>query len=272
MTADDLYSNIKSKSSFLCVGLDADFSKVPKVLLDKPYPLFEFNKRIIDATEDLAVAYKPNIAFYESLGTAGWMSLEMTVSYIRKNFPDIFLIADAKRGDIGNTSAMYANAFFRNLEFDAITLSPYMGRDSIQPYLEHENKWSIILGLTSNEGSADIQQLTTQNKKYVYEEVIAKSRDWGTVNNMMYVVGATKADMLKSIRKIVPDHFLLVPGIGAQGGSLEEVYKNGANKKCGLLVNVSRSIIYADVTNQFEISARQKAIEIRDQMEALLNK
>jgi len=272
MNATELFSNIRKKTSFLCVGLDTDFNKIPKALLDFEYPLFEFNKRIVDATEDLAVAYKPNMAFYESMGAAGWMSLEMTVNYIRKNYPDIFLIADAKRGDIGNTSTMYANAFFRNLDFDAITLSPYMGRDSIQPYLEFSNKWSIILGLTSNAGSQDFQQLLCGDGKPLFEEVLQTAASWGTPDNMMFVVGATKADQLVEIRKLVPEHFLLVPGIGAQGGSLDEVFANGANRQCGLLVNVSRSIIYADVTNRFEISARQKAIEYRDQMEGLLLK
>lgn len=270
MNAEELFRNIKRKTSFLCVGLDTDFNKIPKALLEKQYPVFEFNKRIIDATEDLVVAYKPNLAFYESLGAAGWISLEMTVNYIRKNFPDIFLIADAKRGDIGNTSAIYANAFFRNLDFDAVTLSPYMGRDSIQPYLEYNNKWSIVLGLTSNSGSQDFQQIKTADKNFLFENVISTVKEWGTENNTMFVVGATKADQFKSIRKIIPDHFILVPGIGAQGGSLEDVFLSGYNQHCGLLVNVSRSIIYADVTNRFEISARQKAIEYRDQMENLL--
>jgi orotidine-5'-phosphate decarboxylase len=271
MTAEDLFRNIQRKTSFLCVGLDTDFNKIPKALLEYEYPIFEFNKRIVDATEDLVVAYKPNLAFYESMGTAGWMSLEMTVNYIRKNFPDIFLIADAKRGDIGNTSSMYANAFFRNLDFDAVTLSPYMGKDSVQPYLEFRNKWAIVLALTSNAGSQDFQQIET-GEGPVYEKVLATVKDWGDINNTMFVVGATKADELSSVRKIVPEHFLLVPGIGAQGGSLEEVFMKGHNKHCGLLVNVSRSIIYADVTNRFEISARQKAIEYRDQMESLLAK
>jgi orotidine-5'-phosphate decarboxylase len=272
MTKEELFRNIKKKTSFLCVGLDTDFKKIPKALLEKPYPVFEFNKRIIDATEDLAVAYKPNLAFYESLGAAGWISLEMTVNYIRKTFPDLFIIADAKRGDIGNTSSMYANAFFNNLDFDAVTLSPYMGRDSVQPYLEFRNKWSIVLGLTSNSGSEDFQQMHTRENGFFYEEVIRKTASWGTKENIMFVVGATQADQLTSIRKLIPEHFLLVPGIGAQGGNLEEVFMNGHNDKCGMLVNVSRSIIYADVTNRFEISARQKAIEYRDQMESLLVK
>ena len=272
MNSEQLFNNIKKKSSFLCVGLDTDYNKIPKALLDKEYPLFEFNKRIIDATEDLAVAYKPNIAFYESLGAAGWMSLEMTVNYVRKNFPEIFLIADAKRGDIGNTSDMYARAFFTNLDFDAITLSPYMGKDSIQPYLQFPDKWAVVLGLTSNEGSEDFQQLSLNGKKYLYEEVLGKVSSWGTTDNTMFVIGATKAEQLKSVRKVIPDHFLLIPGVGAQGGSLEKVVLNGINDQCGLLVNVSRSIIYADGTSRFEISARQKAIEIRDEMELLLTK
>lgn len=272
MNSEQLFSNIKKKSSFLCVGLDTDYNKIPQTLLHKEYPLFEFNKRIIDATEDLVVAYKPNIAFYESLGAAGWMSLEMTVNYVRKNFPEIFLIADAKRGDIGNTSDMYARAFFTNLDFDAITLSPYMGRDSIQPYLDFPGKWSVVLGLTSNEGAEDFQQLPLSNNTYLYEEVIKKVSTWGTTDNTMFVIGATQADQLRKVRKIIPDHFLLIPGVGAQGGSLEKVVLNGINDRCGLLVNVSRSIIYADVTNQFEISVRQKAIEIRDEMEMLLTK
>jgi orotidine-5'-phosphate decarboxylase len=272
MNASDLFKNIKKKTSFLCVGLDTDFNKIPKALLEKQYPMFEFNKRIIDATEDLAIAYKPNLAFYESLGAAGWISLEMTVNYIRKTYPDIFLIADAKRGDIGNTSAMYANAFFRNLDFDAVTLSPYMGRDSIQPYLDYNNKWSIILGLTSNAGSQDFQQLLTSNKQHLYEDVIKSCLKWGTKDNMMFVVGATNIEQFKGIRKMAPKHFFLVPGIGTQGGNLEEVFQNSYNDQCGLIVNVSRSIIYSDVTNRFEISARQKAIEYRDQMEGLLSK
>ncbi len=272
MTAAELFQNIKKKTSFLCIGLDTDFNKIPKVLLEKEYPIFEFNKRIINATEDLVVAYKPNLAFYETMGAAGWISLEMTVNYIRNNFPDIFIIADAKRGDIGNTSGMYANAFFRNLDFDAVTLSPYMGRDSIQPYLDFRNKWSIILGLTSNAGSQDFQQIRTAEDRFLFEKVISTAKTWGNTDNTMFVVGATKAVLMQQIRKIIPDHFLLVPGIGAQGGDLEEVFQAGHNDQCGLLVNVSRSIIYADVTSRFEISARQKAIGYRDQMEALLSR
>lgn len=272
MNSADLFSSIRKKSSFLCVGLDTDYNKIPKVLLDTQYPIFEFNKRIVDATEDVAVAYKPNIAFYESLGAAGWMSLEMTINYIREKYPEIFLIADAKRGDIGNTSNMYARAFYTNLDFDAITLSPYMGRDSIQPFLEYPQKWSVVLGLTSNEGAEDFQQMEVSGNKLLHEEVIRKVASWGNKDNTMFVVGATKAEQLDSIRKIVPDHFLLIPGVGAQGGSLEEVVEHGINKQCGLLVNASRSIIYADVTNKFEVAARQAALDIRDQMEVLLKK
>lgn len=270
MNADQLFDRIRSKSSFLCVGLDTDINKIPRHLIEKPYPVFEFNKRIIDATEDLVVAYKPNIAFYERLGAAGWMSLEMTVNYVRKNFPDIFLIADAKRGDIGNTSKMYAEAFFDQLGFDAITLSPYMGRDSISPFLDFPGKWGILLGLTSNEGSADVQEIITRDGQSVYESVISASAEWGDADSLMYVVGATRAEKLAAIRTLIPDHFLLIPGVGAQGGSLEEVAHNGMNGRCGLLVNASRSIIYADITKRFEIAARQAAIEIRDQMEELL--
>ena len=271
MTPEQLFKNIRDKRSFLCIGLDTDFTRLPHVLLDKSYPLFEFNKRIIDATVDLAIAYKPNLAFYESLGAAGWMSLEMTVNYIRKNFPGIFLIADAKRGDIGNTSALYANAFFNNLDFDAITVSPYMGSDSITPYFEYENRWIVALALTSNEGSHDFQELDIGSTgKRLFEHVLESVKNWGNTGNTMFVVGATRAEHLADVRKIVPDHFLLIPGIGAQGGDLQEVFKWGHNKHCGMLVNVSRSIIYADLSSGFDITARQKALEIRDQMEELL--
>lgn len=272
MNSEELFISIKKKSSFLCVGLDTDYNRIPKALLDAEYPMFEFNKRIIDVTHDLAVAYKPNIAFYESLGTAGWMSLEMTINYIREKYPDMFLIADAKRGDIGNTSKMYARAFFTNLDFDAITLSPYMGRDSIQPFLEFPQKWAVVLGLTSNMGAEDFQLLETEGKKFLFEDVISKVASWGNKDNTMFVVGATKARQLDDIRALVPKHFLLIPGVGAQGGSLEEVVKHGMNKQCGLLVNASRSILYADGTNKFEIAARQAALDIRDEMEMLLKK
>ena len=270
MNAEELFRNIQRKKSFLCVGLDTDFKKIPKLLLDSEYPVFEFNKHIIDATEDLAVAYKPNLAFYEKLGAAGYMSLEMTVSYIREHYPDVFVIADAKRGDIGNTSHMYAHAFYKTLDFDAITLSPYMGKDSISPFLEVDGKWAVLLALTSNEGSKDFQQLQLKDGKLLFEQVISTSAEWGTVNNIMYVVGATKAEALEGIRKLIPEHFLLVPGVGSQGGSLEEVAESGMNDRCGLLVNASRSILYADVTNKFEHAARQEASKLQKQMEGIL--
>jgi len=270
MNAEELFRNIKRKKSFLCIGLDTDFKKIPKLLLDSEYPVFEFNKHIIDATEDLAVAYKPNLAFYEKLGTAGQMSLEMTVSYLREHYPNVFVIADAKRGDIGNTSQMYAHAFFKNLDVDAITLSPYMGRDSITPFLDVDGKWAILLALTSNEGSGDFQRLLMNDGKPLFEKVINTSATWGTVDNLMYVVGATKAEALAGIRELIPEHFLLVPGVGSQGGNLEEVAKSGMNDRCGLLVNASRSIIYADVTNRFEQAARQEAMRLQKQMDQLL--
>jgi orotidine-5'-phosphate decarboxylase len=270
MNAEDLYRNIIRKKSYLCVGLDTDYNKIPKMLLDSEYPIYEFNKAIVDATQDLAVAYKPNLAFYESMGTAGYMSLEMTLTYIRCNYPDLFIIADAKRGDIGNTSRKYAHAFFKTLDCDAITLSPYMGYDSISPFLEMDGKWAILLALTSNEGSKDFQQLNLEEGGQLYEQVINTSTGWGNVNNTMYVVGATKAEAFTHIRSLIPEHFLLVPGIGSQGGSLDEVAEHGMNDRCGLLVNASRSIIYADVTNRFEQAAREEASKLQNHMELTL--
>ena len=270
MNAEEIFRNIKRKKSFLCVGLDTDYKKIPKMLLDSEYPVFEFNKHIIDATQEYAVAYKPNLAFYEMLGAAGYMSLEMTVTYLRENYPDLFIIADAKRGDIGNTSHIYAHAFFKTLDFDAITLSPYMGHDSISPFLEVDGKWAVLLALTSNEGSEDFQHLQLEGGKQLFEKVITTSSGWGSVNNIMYVVGATRADALSSIRKLIPEHFLLVPGVGSQGGSLKEVSDHGMNDRCGLLVNASRSIIYADVTNKFEDAARLEASRLQGQMEEIL--
>jgi len=270
MNAEELFRNIQYKRSFLCVGLDTDYKKIPRLLLDREYPIFEFNRRIIDATVDLAVAYKPNLAFYETMGAAGYMSLEMTVTYLREKYPDIFIIADAKRGDIGNTSRMYANAYFRTMDFDAITLSPYMGYDSIAPFIEFDDKWAILLAITSNEGSADFQQIELKGNRQVYEQVILTSSKWGTVNNIMYVAGATKAVELKRIRQLIPEHFLLVPGVGSQGGSLYDVAEHGMNDRCGLLVNASRSIIYADVTNKFEQAAREQAGILQKQMEVAL--
>ena len=270
MNAEELFRNIQRKKSYLCIGLDTDYQKIPRMLLDNEYPIFEFNKHIIDATEDLVVAYKPNLAFYESMGAAGYMSLEMTVTYLKKHYPDIFIIADAKRGDIGNTSRMYASAYLKTMGCDAITLSPYMGYDSISPFLEVDGKWAVILALTSNEGSKDFQQLELKGDKQLFEHVITTSTGWGTVNNIMYVVGATKADELTHIRKLIPEHFLLVPGIGSQGGNLNDVAKHGMNDRCGLLVNASRSILYADVTNKFEQAARKEASKLQKQMEVTL--
>lgn len=272
MNAEEIFRIIRRKKSFLCVGLDTDYKKIPKLLLHKEYPVFEFNRRIIDATQEFAVAYKPNLAFYEMLGAAGYMSLEMTVNYLRDKYPDIFIIADAKRGDIGNTSHMYAQAFFKTLDFDAITLSPYMGADSISPFLEVEGKWVILLALTTNEGSKDFQQLRLESGKQLFEDVITTSSGWGSVNNIMYVVGATKAEALAGIRRLIPEHFLLVPGIGSQGGSLQDVALYGMNDRCGLLVNASRSIIYADVSDKFEDAARKEASRLQEQMEEILQK
>lgn len=270
MNAEELFRNIQRKKSFLCVGLDTDYKKIPRMLLDKEYPIFEFNKHIIDATAELVVAYKPNLAFYESMGAAGYMSLEMTVSYLRQHYPDIFIIADAKRGDIGNSSRMYASAYFKTLDCDAVTLSPYMGYDSIAPFLEVEGRWAVLLALTSNEGSKDFQQLGVTGDRQLYEQVITTSAGWGTVNNTMYVVGATKATELEGIRKLIPEHFLLIPGVGSQGGSLYDVAEQGMNDRCGLLVNASRSIIYADGTNKFEQAAREQALVLQKQMEVAL--
>jgi orotidine-5'-phosphate decarboxylase len=273
MNYKQLVSNIKQKKSFLCIGLDTDYNMLPKFLLDAEYPIFEFNKRIVDETAKYVVAYKPNMAFYEILGASGWISLQMTINYIREKYPDIFVIADAKRGDIGNTSKMYAKAFLNEMNFDAITVNPYMGEDSVTPFLSFENKWVILLALTSNSGAADFQLIQENNSNQkLFELVLKKSLAWGNRENMMYVVGATKAEMLAEIRKIVPEHFLLIPGVGAQGGSMEEVAKYGINKQCGLLVNNSRNIIYADATNMFAKVAGEKALEMQKEMETLLQK
>jgi len=271
MNADQLFKQIREKRSFLCVGLDTDIQKIPKFLLDTTDPVFAFNKKIIDATADLTVAYKPNIAFYESLGVQGWASLEKTVNYIRSEYPEIFIIADAKRGDIGNTSAMYARAFFDHMDFDAVTVAPYMGEDSVKPFLTFLDKWVILLALTSNKGAFDFQFLKNEeNGEQLFETVLKKSQQWGTTDNMMYVVGATKAEKLKEIREIVPDHFLLVPGVGAQGGSLREVAENGMNDQCGLLVNSSRQILYADDSKDFAKAAREQTEGLQVGMEELL--
>lgn len=274
MNREELFENIKRKKSFLCVGLDTDVNKIPEFLFDQEGeldPIFEFNKAIIDATADLCVAYKPNIAFYESLGVQGWDVLERTVEYIRANYPDQFIIADAKRGDIGNTSAMYARTFFGAMEFDSVTVAPYMGEDSVTPFLTYEGKWVTLLALTSNKGAFDFQFLEDKESgERLFEKVLNTSKKWGDENNMMYVVGATKAEMLSDIRKIIPNHFLLVPGIGAQGGSLEEVVKYGMNDQCGLLVNSSRAILYASSGEDFAAAARQEALKVQKQMEECL--
>lgn len=272
MTAQQLFEQIKKKGSFLCVGLDTDITKIPTMLLSGNDPIFEFNKEIIDATAAYTVSYKPNLAFYEAYGVKGWTALEKTVQYIREKHPDIFLIADAKRGDIGNTSAMYASAFFDALDFDAVTLSPYMGRDTVQPFLDFKDKWSILLALTSNTSAADFQLMEEQSSgKKLYEKVIETSKAWGNADNTMYVVGATKATMLSSVRAIVPDHFLLIPGVGAQGGSLQEVAKYGMNAQCGLLVNSSRAILYADNSSKFAQEAGVQAKLIHEEMAVLLD-
>ena len=266
MNKRQLIDQIKQKRSFLCIGLDADITKIPKHLLKEEDPIFEFNKQIIDATKDVCVAYKPNTAFYESLGAKGWESLEKTIDYIPK---DIFTIADAKRGDIGNTSRMYAKAFLETLNFDSVTVAPYMGSDSVEPFLEIENKWVILLALTSNKGADDFQFFDNGTDK-LFEKVLKQSKKWGNDKNLMYVVGATRPEMFKEIRSIVPDSFLLVPGVGAQGGSLSEVCKYGMNKDCGLLVNSSRGIIYAGNDENFADAARDSALQIQKEMAILL--
>lgn len=271
MNRKQLFENIKRKRSFLCVGLDTDINKIPEFLFDETQDaIFEFNKAIIDATSDLCVAYKPNLAFYESLGLQGWEALERTVDYIHENYPDQFVIADAKRGDIGNTSAMYARTFLGNMEFDAVTVAPYMGEDSVTPFLTYEDKWVILLALTSNKGAFDFQFISDYSGEKLYEKVLKTSQDWGTTDNLMYVVGATKAEMLEGIRSIIPDHFLLVPGVGAQGGSLQEVARYGMNKQCGLLVNSSRQIIYASSGADFAVAARSEALKVQQEMDELL--
>ena len=270
MTRQELFEQIKKKKSFLCVGLDSDVNKIPHYLYDTSDPVFAFNKEIIDATHELAVAYKPNLAFYESMGVSGWNTLEKTVNYIRYNYPDIFLIADAKRGDIGNTSGHYARAFFDTMDFDAVTVAPYMGEDSVKPFLTYVGRWVILLALTSNKGADDFQYMKEKDER-LFERVIKTSQRWGDKENMMYVVGATRAEMLKDIRSFAPDHFLLVPGVGAQGGSLAEVARNGMNAKCGLLVNSSRGIIFAGDGEDFAQKARTAATEIQQEMAELLS-
>src|ERR1700741_1213595 len=275
MTRQELIQQIKQKRSFLCVGLDPDMEKIPSHLLRTEDPVFEFNKAIIDATHEYCVAYKPNSAFYEANGLKGWNSLSKTIAYLNLNYPDHFTIADAKRGDIGNTSALYAKAFLQELNFDSITVAPYMGNDSVKPFLQVKNKWVILLALTSNEGAYDFQTRVISAEKEtrkLYEQVLQTSKEWGTPENLMYVVGATKAEMLAEIRKIMPGHFLLVPGVGAQGGSLADVCKYGMNKDCGLLINSSRGILYAGKGEDFADKAKEEAKIIREEMKAYLDK
>jgi len=270
MNHSELFRKITEKRSFLCVGLDSEIEKIPSFLKKYKDPVFEFNKRIIDATHQYAVAYKPNIAFYECNGANGWITLESTLKYIRKKYPGLFVIADAKRGDIGNTSRMYARAFLENMPFDAVTVAPYMGEDSVTPFLSVSDRWVVLLALTSNKGADDFQYHNEDGIK-LFERVLSVSRKWGTTDNMMYVVGATRAEMLKDIRKIVPDHFLLIPGVGAQRGSLEEVARYGLTSRCGLLVNSSRGIIFADDSRRFAATAGEKAREIQMEMEQYLS-
>ena len=271
MTTQELIHQIKTKKSFLCIGLDVDLNKIPKHLLKEKDPIFTFNKAIIDATYHLCVAYKPNLAFYEAHGLEGWRSLEKTINYLNKNHPKIFSIADAKRGDLGNTSTMYAKAFFEDMGFDSVTVAPYMGKDSVEPFLAFQDKHTILLALTSNPGAFDFQTQIV-GKQELYKQVLETSKSWKYAKNLMYVVGATKASYLKEIRQIIPDNFLLVPGIGAQGGNLQDVCKFGLNKNIGLLVNSSRGIIYASSEKDFAIVAAQKAKELQSQMEAELKK
>jgi len=271
LTTAQLTQQIQLKKSFLCIGLDVDLNKIPKHLIKTEDPIFEFNKAIIDATHDLCVSYKPNTAFYEACGLKGWQSLEKTINYINQNYPEIFTIADAKRGDIGNTSSMYAKAFLEDLNFDSVTVAPYMGKDSVEPFLAFENKHTILLALTSNEGAFDFQTLALNGKK-LYEQVLETSKSWKNAENLMYVVGATKAEYFAEIRKIVPDSFLLVPGVGAQGGNLQDVCKYGMNDQIGLLINSSRGIIYASNQEDFAQKAREEAMKLQGEMEIILSK
>lgn len=267
MNKKELFHQIQNKSSFLCVGLDPAMNRIPRHLLKESDPIFEFNRQLIDYTADFAVAYKPNIAFYEALGPKGWESLQKTLDYVPK---EIFTIADAKRGDIGNTSTLYAKAFFEQMDFDSITVAPYMGKDSVMPFLDFENKWVILLALTSNDGSDDFQQFKDASGKHLYQEVLTKSQKWGTEDNLMFVIGATRGDKIQAARKLAPQHFFLVPGVGAQGGSLEEVSKYGMNSSCGLLVNSSRGIIYASSEKDFGIAAQQEAQKLQQEMKMYL--
>lgn len=270
MTKQELVDNIRRKQSFLCVGLDTDLKKIPQHLLQEEDPIFAFNKAIIDATAPYTVAYKPNLAFYECFGLKGWVAFEKTIAYLQAHYPDQFIIADAKRGDIGNTSAMYARCFFEETGVDSITVAPYMGEDSVTPFLQYDGKWVILLALTSNKGSHDFQLTADSNGNRLFEKVLRTSSQWASEEQMMYVVGATQGRLFEDIRKIVPNHFLLVPGVGAQGGSLQDVCQYGMNKDCGLLVNSSRGIIYADNTENFATIAAEKARELQEEMASIL--
>ncbi len=270
MKRQELVQQIKRKGSFLCVGLDPDIKKLPVHLLDDENPIYSFNRAIIDATAQYAVAFKPNLAFYEAQGLKGWEAFELTVKYIKENYPEIFIIADAKRGDIGNTSRLYARSFFEHLDLDAVTVAPYMGSDSVSPFLGYEGKWVILLALTSNPGSADFQMIEDIKGQRLFERVLETSREWASSEEMMYVVGATRGQLLENVRRIVPDSFLLVPGVGAQGGSLEEVVRYGITPDCGLLVNSSRGIIFASNGIDFADAAAEEARKLRDQMALLL--
>lgn len=272
MNKQQLIEQIKQKKSFLCVGLDTDIKKIPQHLLTSDDPIFAFNKQIIDATAPYCIAYKPNLAFYESMGVKGWISFEKTIKYLNQNYPNHFIIADAKRGDIGNTSAMYARTFFEEMNIDSVTVAPYMGEDSVSPFLTYEGKWVILLALTSNKGSHDFQLTTDAQGERLFEKVLRTSQQWGNDENMMYVVGATQGRMFEDIRRVAPKHFLLVPGIGAQGGSLEEVCTYGMTNECGLIVNSSRAIIYADKTEHFAEVAAAEAHKVQQQMEKELLK
>ena len=272
MNRSELVNQIKTKRSFLCVGLDTDLKKVPAHILNEEDPIFAFNKAIIDATAPYCVSYKPNLAFYEAFGVKRLISFEKTIKYLKENYPNHFIVADAKRGDIGNTSAMYARTFFEEYDVDSLTVAPYMGEDSVTPFLGYKDKWVIVLALTSNKGSHDFQLTEDKLGERLFEKVLRTSQQWGSKDNMMYVVGATQGRMFEDIRKIVPDHFLLVPGVGAQGGSLEEVCKYGMNSECGLLVNSSRGIIYASNGEDFAEVAAQKAEELQKQMDQELQK
>lgn len=272
MTRQQLFEQIQKKQSFLCVGLDSDIKKIPQHLLDEDDPIYAFNKAIVDATAPYCIAYKPNLAFYEAEGLKGWMAFKKTVAYIQQRHPEMFIIADAKRGDIGNTSEMYARSFFDEIKLDAVTVAPYMGEDSVKPFLIYPESWVILLALTSNKGSHDFQFMRDQSGERLFEKVLRTSQNWADSDQMMYVVGATQGKLFEDVRKIAPEHFLLVPGVGAQGGSLEEVCKYGMNKRCGLLVNSSRAIIYADNSENFSDAAKEEAKKLQLEMKEMLRK